>query len=113
MKIDYRGIMEKLVTFKTTGTVAAGDFVKMSTNDTVAKCGDGDNFIGIAVNVRDSLAGVQLAGFAEVKTTGEIGVGTKLLSVDDAHKLEVSETGRSCLVVRNNTTAGTSVIYFS
>lgn len=113
MKIDYKGIMQNVVTFKKTGTIAEGDFVKMSSNDTVAKCSDGDNFVGIAVNVNGDLAAVQITGFAEVEVAEAVGTGVKLLSVDDAGKLEITETGRSCLVVNNNTTLGTAVIYFS
>lgn len=71
MSISFGGVGELCVTFKTNGSVTKGCPVKMSANDTVAACADGDRMIGVAIDVsNDGYATVQLAGFVTMSYTG-------------------------------------------
>ncbi len=99
MNINFSGYNENVVTFEVAGTdVTMGTPVKMSSSATVTKCSDGDNMIGVAVNVRNGYAAVQLTGYIEMPTEDTISVGYQTLSVNENGTVEVSSTGREYLV---------------
>lgn len=64
MKFSYEGIGTLCATFEASGSIEKNAPVKITANGTVAKCADGDAFIGIATACRGGVATVQLKGFA-------------------------------------------------
>ena len=103
MDINFLGYNENVVTFKVNGTINEGDFVKMYSSDTVAACSDGDDFIGVAVNVRNGFAAVQTAGYVEAAASAAVDVGYNTLAISDGVIAE-SETGREYLVIHSDST---------
>lgn len=101
MNINFSGYNENVVTFKVEDgtTMLMGTPVKMSADCTVAPCESGDNMIGVAVNVRNGYAAVQLSGYIEMPTESKIEVGyVSLVSAGD-NKVKESADGRDYLVV--------------
>lgn len=106
MKVAFGGYGEKLVTFEATEGVAAGAPVMMSANGTVSPCTAGKPFCGIAVNVRDGFAAVQLAGYVRLPYAGTApAVGYQTLVGDGAGKIKTDAGGRQLLVVDTDTSA--------
>ena len=93
MKVSLNGYGESVTTFEAEDSVKAGYPVKMTGNGKEAFC-------GIALNVRNGFAAVQLQGYySGLPYTGsgmKVGI-LKLGATSD--KAEVSETGKECLVV--------------
>ncbi|MBE6824884.1 MAG: hypothetical protein E7513_06005 [Ruminococcaceae bacterium] len=99
MNINFSGYNENVVTFEIADSdIVMGTPVKMSSSATVMKCNDGDNMIGVAVNVRNGYAAVQLTGYIEMPTEETISVGYQTLSVNEKGKVEVNSSGREYLV---------------
>lgn len=104
MNISINGYGENTATFGTQGIVCASQPIKMTGNLTVGPCEAGDDFTGVAVNVKNEYAGVQLAGFAEVGYTGTAPVvGYCSLTADGKGGVAVGENGRKYLVVSVDT----------
>ena len=59
----------------------------------------------------NQFAAVQVGGFAEVKATGEIGLGWVKLSADGNGGIKKDTAGREYLVVNYDSAAGTAVVY--
>ncbi|MBR2715903.1 MAG: hypothetical protein IKB73_06850 [Ruminococcus sp.] len=100
MNINFSGYNENVVTFEVEGSdVTMGTPVKMASSNTVCACGIGDSMVGVAVNVRNGYAAVQLSGYIEMPTDDEFSVGyTKIASASE-NKVTQSENGREYLVV--------------
>ena len=81
MNVAFEEIGHLAVTFAD-GGCEAGKVCKVSGNGTAAGCDEGDDFCGVAEGVRNGFAGVQVAGFAEVTITGEVGLGWQCLCAD-------------------------------
>lgn len=109
MKVSLNGYGESVTTFEAGNGVMAGCPVKMAGNGIVGLCAANAAFCGIALNVRNGLAAVQLRGYYKLKYSGTgmlVGM-QKLGAIGD--KVEVVSTGRECLVVevdRTNSTCG-------
>ncbi|WP_283610133.1 hypothetical protein [Faecalispora anaeroviscerum] len=100
MKVAFGGYGEKMATFEAVAGVAAGVPVMMSASGTVASCTAGKAFCGVAVNVRDGLAAVQLGGYVRLPYTGTApAVGYQTLVGDGTGKIKTDAAGRSLLVV--------------
>lgn len=112
MKIEYKGIMENVVTFLKSGTVNIGDMVKVTESDTVSVCTAGDVFDGIAVSVGENIVGVQLTGFAELPVTSAPGFGKQVMAVGENGTITTAQTGRECCVVSYDSVVGTATVYF-
>ena len=84
MDINFNGFMENVLTFECDSTVEAGELVMMTASGKVAKATENSNFIGVCLNVRDSYAAVQLAGYAEAPKSGTVNVGYNKLLVGSA-----------------------------
>ena len=69
-KISFEGIGQQVATFEAAAGVTAGHVVKMADNGKVSKCSEGDDFCGVALNVRGGCAGVQLRGFVTLNCAG-------------------------------------------
>lgn len=99
MKISMKGYAENSATFKTEGVVCVGHTVKMSDNFTVAPCASGDAFAGVAMNVRNEYAGIQLAGYVRFGFTGtEPTPGFCRFVADGKGGIMINENGREYLV---------------
>ena len=85
MKVSLNGYGESVTTFEAEDSVKAGYPVKMTGNGKVGLCTAKEAFCGIALNVRNGFAAVQLVGILKLGATSD--------------KAEVSETGKECLVV--------------
>ena len=113
-KISYDGIGRDVrATFKHStlkkGT-NEGQPVKISANDTVALCGDGDAFHGVVESIEKKFCTVILTGFHEFTYKGTAPtVGYSLLTGAGTGKVKVKTGSRSYLVVNVNTT-GTKAI---
>ena len=112
MSISFNGIGQKLVTFKSSGTVNAGEPVKLSANGTVAACTAGDAFAGIATcKASDGYIGVIIEGFVTLKYSGNTApsVGWQCLCGDGSGGVAVDadEAGCDCLCVDVDTTGKT------
>ena len=111
MSISFGGVGELCVTFKAASSVTKGAPVKMSANDTVAACANGDRMMGIAIDVKeDGYCTVQVSGFAAMKYSGTApSVGYATLAADSAGGVKVASSGGSEFLVLNVDTANTTV----
>ncbi|NLA77814.1 MAG: hypothetical protein GX851_08330 [Clostridiales bacterium] len=108
MSVSFKGFNEKILTFKTGGTVAAGAPVYLASAGTVSASANDTPFCGIAVTVSsDGYAGVQLCGYVEVPYSGTTpAVGYAMLEANGSGGVKVDTTnGRSVLVATVDTTA--------
>ena len=111
MKISYKGINEKVVTFLADGNIKCGDLVKVSSNNTVSVCVNGDIFDGIAVSSAGGLCSVQVAGCAEVKANAALSTGYMALAAD-SEGVTANDAGRMCTVVNYDSNEGLATIIF-
>ena len=108
MNVSFEEIGRLSVTFAQENC-AGGQVCKVSGNGTVAPCAEGDRFCGVAEHVRGNHAAVQVAGFAEVKVTGAVGVGYVNLCADGQGGVKAG-AGREYLVVSVDSSAKTAII---
>ncbi|MBQ8860003.1 MAG: hypothetical protein IJ015_01535 [Ruminococcus sp.] len=100
MNINFSGYNENVVTFEIENTdVVMGTPVKMSKSGTVTACEDGESIIGVAVNVRNGYAAVQLSGYIEMPTDETFTVGMNNIVSAGATKVKSGANGKECLVV--------------
>ena len=110
-KISFDGIGQEVATFEAASGVTAGHVVKMADNGKVSKCSEGDDFCGVALNVRGGCAGVQLRGFVTLKCAGTETVGYVSLVADGSGGVKKATSGGvSVLVVSGDATAKTCVV---
>ena len=111
MKVSFEGIGEMVATFAVAEDMEKGCMVKLDEAGCVRPCADGDEFIGMAVNVRQGYAGVQFSGMAQVAYSGAAPVcGWAKLSADGKGGVKADENGHEYLVVATDTTAATAVV---
>ncbi len=104
MNVNFNGYNENVVTFETKNSdVVMGTAVKMSESSTVAKCAADEAFAGVALNVRNGYAAVQLSGYIEMPTDESIAVGYQKLVAATGNKVKISDSGREYLVVYTDT----------
>ncbi len=109
MKTAFEEIGYMAVTFAASGC-QVGQVCKVSANGTVAPCGDGEKFCGIAAHVRGGHAAVQVAGFAQVGYTGTApGIGYVNLCGNGSGGVKAG-SGKEYLVVSVDTAAKTAII---
>ena len=104
MNVSFQGMDELVLTFKAGSGLEKGDFVKVTDNGTVGPCASGDVPVGVALNVRNGFAAVQVRGFMEAEYTGTLGLGWQELGAD-GKKVSAAAGGRRCLVVDRDTAA--------
>ena len=110
MSISYEGYNNKQLTFKAGEAVTENIPVKLSSNDTVGVCSDGDEFAGVAAQVRNGLAAVQMSGAVTLPYTGDTAptVGYVSLAADGEGGVTVPVSGgKKVLAISVNTTAHT------
>ena len=108
MNVSFEDIGRLSVTFGQEGC-EGGMVCKVGGNGLVVPCADGEKFCGIVEHVRGNHAAVQVAGFAEVKVTGTVGLGYVNLCADGNGGVKAG-TGREYLVVSVNENAKTAII---
>lgn len=113
-KVSFEGVGEVAATFFAESGVKAGQVVKLSGDGTVAACGAGDRFCGVALSVREGCAGVQTGGYAAVNCadstvtvgyvtlTADVNGGVKKKSADDAGQefLVVADDGAGIITIK-------------
>lgn len=101
MNINFSGYNENVVTFAVdeNSEVTMGTPVKMVSSKTVGACGDGDTIVGVAVNVRNGYAAVQLSGYIEMPTNEMFSVGYQNITAAASNKVKSDDNGREYLVV--------------
>ena len=111
MSISFQGIGQVCATFLR-GTVAEGQPVKISGAGTVAACGAGDDFCGVAVCKKDDACAVQVAGVVTMGYSGTAPtLGWTALAADGSGGVKtVSTGGRTYLAVDTDTTNKTVTI---
>ncbi len=70
----------------------------------VGPCGDGDAFCGVALEVNDGLALVQLKGFVRVSCGDAVAVGYTKLSANAGGGVKTNASGTAYLVVEAGST---------
>lgn len=113
MKIGYEDIGQVTVTLNAEEQVKAGMAVSLSGGGTAAVCPDGTAMCGVARNVRDGAAAVQLSGFVTVGYSGaKPAVGWNKLAGDGSGKVKTdSANGRDILVADVDEADKTAVLY--
>ncbi len=103
MSISFNGFNEKAITLKTTSQLAKNSFVKISANDTVAACAQGDVFCGIVATSDKKYATVITSGTVTVPFTGTAPtLGFCKLAANGTNGVCVDSTdGRTCLVLNS------------
>lgn len=99
MNTSIKGYGEGVVTFGADSTVKVGAAVKINGNNSVTACAKGDDFIGVCVGVRGDYAAVQIAGYAELSTTGNTPVGYKGIRALNDETVGVDDDGKKYWVV--------------
>lgn len=98
MDINFNGFNEQVTTFMADNTVTEGCMVKMKSSGTVTKCAADDAFLGVCLNVRDGYAAVQVEGYVETASTGEISVGDSALAAA-ASGVKAAQSGSAYRVI--------------
>ena len=99
-KISFDDIGNVMATFYADEGVEAGQMVKVTGNGTVGPCAVGDSICGVAGQVRCGAVAVQVGGFMQVNTTGEVDLGRVKLAADGKGGVQVDEDGVQALVVQ-------------
>lgn len=127
MKVSFKGYGENVATFECADGVSKGTLVKISDNGKVSVCSSGDRFCGVAIDVRNGFASVQLSGYTTVKINGSVSCGYQNLVAHASDTVKVqnevltaasgggtvtvtTQAGREILVVDVDTTAKTAGI---
>ena len=111
MKVSFDGIGEMTATLPAAESAERGCVVKLDGDGRVCACGDGDSFIGMAVNIRQGFAGVRLGGLVQVKCSGTVpDCGWAMLAADGAGGVKTAPAGREYLVLEADTAAQTIAI---
>ena len=71
-RISFEGFDNKYATFESSGTIKVGDLVSINNSGKIVAAVEDDALFGVCVNKRDSIVTVQLGGYAEVPTDGNI-----------------------------------------
>ena len=108
MNVSFEEIGRLSVTF-VQEDCQGGQVCKVSGNGRVAPCAAGEKFCGIVEHVRGAHAAVQVAGFAEVKVSGDVSVGYVNLCADGIGGVKTG-AGREYLVVSVDSSAKTAII---
>lgn len=99
MSVAFYGTQEVVLSFEALD-VTAGYPVVMSKNHGVSNAGASDTPIGIALHIREGIAGVQLKGYVEIPySEAEPKLGWESFTADGTGGVKTEPDGISCLVV--------------
>ena len=105
MNVSFEEIGRLAVTFAAGEALAAGQVCKVSGNGAVDACAEGEDFCGIAEGVRNGVAAVQVAGFAEVGISGAVDLGYVNLCADGMGGVKAGGNNRYLVVSVSDKTA--------
>lgn len=103
MKVSFEGMGERVATFEavTAGNTAVvpGGMVTLAGNGKVCACtASGDVPAGVALDVRDGLAAVQIGGYVKLPCASAMTVGYHHLASDSSGKAVETSGGRCAIV---------------
>ena len=102
-KISFEGIGGEIATFWAEAGVQSGQVVKLTADSTVAPCAVGDRFCGVAVSVREDVAGVRMGGFVQLGCAdGGVTPGYVKLCADGNGGVKKATSGEEYLVVADD-----------
>jgi len=111
-KVSFGGIGEVVATFYAGETVTPGQVVKMDGDSTVAGCGDGEAFLGVALSNECGCAGVQVRGFMTLPYSGTApAAGPATLAADGLGGVKTAGSGVTCTVVSVDGAAQQIIVY--
>lgn len=94
MNISFDGFEENCLTFAAGEGLEAGELVIPGANGVIEKSGEGDEFCGIALKVKDGYATVQLHGIIRVPCAATVTApGYYYLVADEDGKVAPADTG--------------------
>lgn len=108
MNVSYEEIGHLVVTFPQVGC-QAGQVCKLNAKGEMVPCAADDKFCGIVEGVRNGYAAVQMEGFVKVPISGSMGTGYFQMCADGKGGVRIG-TGRECLVITADPTAGFAII---
>ena len=108
-KVSFEAIGEVMATFPAAESLKGGP-VKMTGDGKVGPCSDGDAFCGVALEVSDGLALVQLKGFIKVSCGDTVAVGYTKLSANAGGGVKTNASGTAYLVVEAGSTTKQAAI---
>lgn len=114
MAISFEAIDGQYVTFAAAADAAKDAVCKITANGTVGACDDGDAFCGVCEELRGGAAAVQMGGYAELRYSGDTApaLGYVALAADGTGGVKAATSGgRSCLVVRVDSTGKTVGVF--
>lgn len=104
MAISYQSIGQECITINLSGEIPEGAPCTVISGSLVKKSVKDDAFCGVLVNKRGTVGAVQVRGFVTLGFSGTgMHVGFVNLAADGTGKVQVSENGRSYLVVDMDT----------
>lgn len=113
MKVSFNGFNENSLTFMCEEEIAKGYPVKITANHTVAKCDDGDAFIGLCFDGDNENAVVQMSGHVKMTYSGTApALGKTELACAADGSVKENAGGTVCTVVAVNTTDTTVEFLF-
>ena len=100
MNVKFNGFGENVLTFEADSALTqAGVAVALDEEGKVYPAASGDKICGVAVNVRDGYAAVQLKGYTELAAAEKIPCGYQCVGVDGQGKLVADGSGTQVLVL--------------
>ena len=108
--VSFEEIGSLIVTFEAERNATEGAVVKMTMNNTVGSCLDGDKVCGVLCKSKDGVASVQIRGFVQVSYSGVLSTGMVGLLADGQGGVKAGD-GVQTLVVSVNAMEKTAVIF--
>ena len=97
--VSFNGYNENVITLPAADGVVKGSIVKVSENYKVSNCTDGNQFLGVVVNIRGGYAAVQTKGYFKLKKAGSIGLGFQELAASSSTVIKALGGGVPCQVI--------------
>ena len=98
-RISFNGFNNNYATFKTSGTVKAGNAVSLNEEGYCVKSAEGDEVFGFCISVRGGYATVQLQGYYETYySCDEMSYGLNDLICDGGDGVTISEDSKGTTV---------------
>ena len=107
--ISNKGFLVEHITLLTEGEETTG-VVSVNKNNTCHIAEENDAFLGVMVNNRNNIAAVQVKGYAEVKFSGEVGLGVTRVCCDGLGGIKADTNGREVIVLSLDTENNTATI---
>ena len=100
-RISFEGFNNQFATFEFSGNVKQNDLVSINASGKVVAASEGDILFGVCTNKRDNIVTVQLSGYAELESNGDItecGI-MKIVCADNSY-IRIAEDSEDAPYVR-------------